>query len=182
MALPGTGIYCVKCDRNHAPSYDCFHQFVREQALTATSQRAAEESPWRWLFEKAKRDHDAAEKQAIAAQASKIRFPFIGIDPAKPGSDHAKAEVWGRVAEGMPLERMRYNLLADKYEPEFRPVLGDDYKVLMEAVSKTLSPCPIADAAFPPAAPSAPAASLPSFDVDHAWDMVVLAARGSRYG
>jgi len=33
-------------------------------------------------------------------------------------------------------------------------------------------------APLPPVAPRAP----PSFNADHAWDMVVLAARASRYG
>jgi hypothetical protein len=92
----------------------------------------------------------AAEKQAIASQARKIRSPFIGIDPAKPGSDIVS--VW------------------EYRDGAYRPM------------SPKPESCPIADAAFPPTAPSAPAASLPSFDVDHAWDMVVLAARTSRYG
>ena len=171
MALPRDAIYCVKCDRIHAASHDCFpgmtegserrpffmasvwrgklaYLRAQEQAVISASQRAAEESPWRWLFEQAKKN----DQQAAA-------------DPIKSGGS-IRPDIFN--------------------EAEFRPnfVRGEfyPYKAMSEEVErKCAAAVGVAAKNFLPAAPSAPAASLPSFDVDHAWDMIVLAARTSRY-
>jgi hypothetical protein len=151
--------YCVMCDCTHSIYVNC-----------AAGQQTAVKSSWRWLFEQAnKNEQEYLHKPlAEAAQARKIRIPFIGIDPAKPGSDQTVVGQYTGYGGGV-----REVLFKGSFDP---------YKAMAEVVERQCAEAVVAAAkAFPSAAPSAPAASLPSFDVDHAWDMVVLAARTSRY-
>jgi hypothetical protein len=78
----------------------------------------------------------------------------VGIDPASPESDKTVTALFTKEGKLMVLD------------------------CVAACLPQPLS-CDIADAAFGTKAEIKP--EVPSFDIDRAWDMVVLAARTSRY-
>ena len=88
-----------------------------------------------------------------------------GIDPAKPGSDRTEVFVWPRcTGKSAALKAL------EQCEAEF----NDWYRLQLNLTMKTL-PAVKVEIAPPPAPPPVP-------DTDRMWDMLVLAARASRYG
>ena len=99
---------------------------------------------------------DAAAMQRACFDAE---YPISDIDPAKPGSDRTAVFVWSW-PEG-EVERDAIKALYDELAKD------DGRRVALPAAKVDLAP--------PPAPPPVP-------DTDRMWDLLVLAARTSRYG